>query len=239
MNQSDSPSAPRLGVDDKSKLERYYSWPDGQRRKEPPYRCGCFVARTGEQCTLLSDHDGAHRFASESSAPPVPVVSEAREAPKAGEPEYELEIDALLRDFQSACEDVERHSTSRGVHARAILRNALRARLLPPSVIPAGRDDDANQVSDVPGTEKPRTYIFEKFSDQMPTLFNARQKASFLKIADTLRANGSISELVAYAQLWATLSSMHSGKSAGSLHETTDATIRELSAARSAPEGTT
>jgi hypothetical protein len=28
-------------------------------------RCGAFVASTGEQCVLESDHDGAHRFASD------------------------------------------------------------------------------------------------------------------------------------------------------------------------------
>ncbi len=30
------------------------------------YRCGAFIAATGEQCILLSDHGGEHKFASES-----------------------------------------------------------------------------------------------------------------------------------------------------------------------------
>ena len=34
-----------------------------------PYRCGCFVTGTGEQCTLESDHEGAHRFASDRMTP--------------------------------------------------------------------------------------------------------------------------------------------------------------------------
>jgi hypothetical protein len=32
-------------------------------------QCGCFVADTGEQCLLVSDHDGAHRFASDRMTP--------------------------------------------------------------------------------------------------------------------------------------------------------------------------
>jgi hypothetical protein len=32
-----------------------------------PYPCGCFVTGTGEQCTLESDHDGPHCFASDEA----------------------------------------------------------------------------------------------------------------------------------------------------------------------------
>jgi hypothetical protein len=39
------------------------TWPDGQVREEEPYRCGAFIASSGERCMLLSDHDGEHRFA--------------------------------------------------------------------------------------------------------------------------------------------------------------------------------
>jgi hypothetical protein len=33
------------------------------------FQCGCFMAATGEQCLLASDHIGAHRFASGRMSP--------------------------------------------------------------------------------------------------------------------------------------------------------------------------
>ena len=52
---------------------------DTPNAEDRPYRCGAFVTATREVCTLESDHDGKHVFASDTpNADPLSVNMDER-----------------------------------------------------------------------------------------------------------------------------------------------------------------